>query len=309
MNVEASGEQLTEWEIDLRNVLIDEAGLSAEAVECIIQTAGATRLGFADAALDLGLVTREQVESAIERIRTGRTTRTSNAVTVSLQRPDPERALPLRIGTAVSPGPALLEALDPYSQRGEIIRALRTELLLNGQTADPNGLLALLSPNAGEGRSQLCAELALSFAQLGRRTLLVDADLRSPSQHKLFGSTNEWGVAQAIAFGDAAHAQPVEGVRDLSLLVAGATMPNPLEMLTNPNFHRLVALWRAEYEFVIFDTPPISRFADGLLIAKLTGRVLLISRANETTQFAIKDTVRRLAGTQAQIVGSVINRF
>ena len=309
MNVEASGEQLTEWEIDLRNVLVDEAGLSSEAVECIIQTAGATRLGFADAALDLGLVTKEQVEAAVNRIRSGRTAKSSTAVTVSLVKPDMDRSHPVRVGTPVSPGPELQEALDPYSQRGEIIRALRTELLLNSQTGEPNGLLALLSPNVGEGRSQLCAELAISFAQLGRRTLLVDADLRNPSQHKLFGSTNEWGVAQAIAFGEAAHVQPVEGLRDLSLLVAGATMPNPLEMLTDPNFHRMVGLWRLDYEFVIFDTPAISRYADGLLIAKLAGRVLLISRANETTQLAVKDTIRRLAGTQAQIVGSVINRF
>ena len=319
MNVDTSGEQLTEWETKLRDALVDEVGLSVEAIECIVQAAAATRLGFADAALDLGLVTRQQVEAAIEQLRNsqGRPASTtassasmSTSVALAPRSPDIEHPYPARVATPGIPGPDLSEVLDPYSARGELIRALRTELLLNSIGGENrNGLLAILSAEPGEGRTQLAAELAISFAQLGRRTLLVDADLRSPRQSAMFGSSNEWGIAQAMAFGEQPTPQPIEGLRELSLLVAGTVMPNPMEMLTDPNFHRMVALWKLEYEFVIFDTPPISRFADGLLLAKLTGRVLLLARANHTRQAAVKDTLRRLAGTRAEIVGSVINQF
>lgn len=315
MNVETSGAQLTEWETLLRDVLIEDAGLSVEAIELIVKAAGATRLGFADAALDLGLVTRQQVENAIERLRTAQTRPTasvsaSTSVALAPRAPEPEHPFPARVATPGVPGPDLADVLDPYSARGEQIRALRTELLLHSLGGEHrNGLLAVLSAGAAEGRTQLAAELAISFAQLGRRTLLVDADLRNPRQNALFGSPNEWGIAQAMAFGEHPTAQPIEGLRDLSLLVAGTVMPNPMEMLTDPNFHRMVALWKLEYEFVIFDTPPISRYADGLLIAKLTGRALLLTRANHTKQAAVKDALRRLASTRAEIVGSVVSRF
>ena len=92
-------------------------------------------------------------------------------------------------------------AHDPYDPRCEKIRALRTELLLRRELTDRADIVALLSPCPGEGRSLLAAELAIAFAQTGRPTLLVDADLRRPQQHLLFGTDNRQGLSQAIEHG------------------------------------------------------------------------------------------------------------
>ncbi len=304
-----AGESLLDYEIEERDALVAELGLSKEAVDSIRLTAGATRLGFWDAAVELGLVTKEAIAAAAEKLRDSRNTRATSVVTVAFSRPDADRAYPTKTGGVVTPGPQLFDVLNTASPRSDAVRSLRTELLLNPGVDKRNGLLAVLSAGAGEGRSQLSAELAVCFAQLGRRTLLVDTDLRNPRQHTIFGTAVEWGLAQAIAFNEPAQVRTVEGVSDLSVLFAGAPMPNPLEMLTNPAFHRMVAQWKTEFEFVVFDTPPIGRFADGLLLAKTTGRGLMMSRAGHSKLFDIKNSLRRLEATGAEIVGSVLCHF
>ena len=304
-----AGESLLDYEIEERDALVAELSLSKEAVDTIRQTAGATRLGFWDAAVELGLVTKEAIAAAADRLRDARHFRSTSVVTVAFSRPEIDKSHPTKTGGVVTPGTQLFDVLNPASARSDAVRSLRTELLLNPGVDKRNGLLAVLSSGAGEGRSQLSAELAVCFAQLGRRTLLVDTDLRNPSQHKIFGTAVEWGLAQAIAFNEPAQVRSVEGVSELSVLFAGAPMPNPLEMLTNPAFHRMVAQWKSEFEFVILDTPPIGRFADGLLIAKVTGRGLMLSRAGHSRLFDIKNAMRRLEATGAEIVGSVLSHF
>ena len=206
------------------------------------------------------------------------------------------------------PGNRLTIAHDPYAAHSEKIRALRTELLLRRETAERADVVALLSPCVGDGRSQLAAELAIAFAQLGRPTLLVDADLRSPSQHVLFGASNQMGLAQAIEHGNP-HLHAVEGVRQLSLLTAGPTPDNPLELLLDRRFAAMVEEWRSSYDFVVVDTAPVTRYSDGLAVANLVKRVLALGRAKSTPYKDTCDMLRRLAATRSQIVGAVINHF
>ncbi len=207
------------------------------------------------------------------------------------------------------PSPRLLIATDPFDPRCEKIRALRTELLLRRDNANESDVVALLSPGAGDGRSQLAAELAIAFAQLGRPTLLVDADLRRPSQHELFGASNQVGLTQAIERGGGAHLQSIEGLRHLSLLTAGPAPDNPLELLLNPRFAGMIEEWRDNFDFVVVDTPPVTRYSDGLAVASLVKRVLAMSRAKHTPYKESRDMLRRLAATRSQIVGAVINHF
>ncbi len=96
----------------------------------------------------------------------------------------------------------------------------------------------------GEGRSQLCGELAISFAQLGRRTLLVDADMRRPHQHVLFGASNQYGLSKAITTREAPYYNPVAGLTHMHLLTAGPVPPNPLELLSDGRFSDLFTTWR-----------------------------------------------------------------
>ncbi len=207
------------------------------------------------------------------------------------------------------PGPHLLIAHDPYDSRCEKLRGLRTELLLRREAHGEADVIALLSPDIGDGRSQLAAELALAFAQLGRPTLLVDADLRHPSQHVLFNAANQTGLVQAIERDERPYLHTVEGFRQLSLLTAGPTPDNPLELLLNSRFAAMVAEWRNTFDFVIVDTPPISSYSDGLAVASLVRRVLALCRAKRTPYRENRDMLRRLSAMRAQVVGAVINHF
>lgn len=208
----------------------------------------------------------------------------------------------------VDPNERLGMAHDPYDQRCEKIRALRTELLLR---REPNraDVIALLSPDRGEGRSLLAAELAIAFAQMGRPTLLVDADLRHPRQHMLFGTDNGSGLVQAIQSGTRPQYRRVRGLPRMWLLTAGDVPTNPLELLTSNDFASMIDEWRENYEFVVIDTAPVSHFSDGLVVANLAGRVLAMSRAQHTTYKAMQDMLRRLGSTQSQVLGAVISYF
>src|SRR5262249_4166923 len=101
----------------------------------------------------------------------------------------------------------------------------------------------------------------------------------------------------------------IEKLPFLSVLFAGASVPNPLELLTNGYFQQQIADWRKRYSMVIIDTPPVSEFADGLAIASLAERVLVVGRSDSTPHRDMKEMLRRMAGSQSRIVGAVINDF
>jgi len=193
--------------------------------------------------------------------------------------------------------------------RAEKVRALRTELMMRGGSSGRAELIALMSPCAGEGRSLLAAELAMSFAQTGRKTLLVDADLRHPRQHLLFNADNSVGLAQAIESGSTPQLYAVHGLPTMSLLIAGKVCANPLELLSNDGFASMIEEWRRNFDFVVFDTTPVKKYADGIAVASLVGRVLALSRAQRTPYRDMRDMLRRLSTTRSQILGTVISHF
>lgn len=209
----------------------------------------------------------------------------------------------------VEPHDRLVMVHDPYDPRCEEMRALRTELLLRRDAIDRANIIAVLSPCAGEGRSLLAAELALAFAQTGRPTLLVDADLRRPQQHLLFGSDNGEGLSEAIERGTNPQFHTVRGLAHMKLLTAGAVPANPLELLSGSRFASMVDDWRDNFEFVVLDTAPVMHFSDALAVASLVGRVLALSRAQHTRYRDMQDMLRRLAATRSYFLGAVINHF
>jgi receptor protein-tyrosine kinase len=207
------------------------------------------------------------------------------------------------------PSKELIIARDQAHPRSELLRRLRTELMLRTNERSGSKFFALLSPCAREGRSQLAAELAISFAQMGRKTLLVDADLRRPRQHELFEARNESGLAQALATDAAPSLHPVQGLPQLAVLTSGGQPGNPVELLHRPRFQRMVSEWQRGFEFVVLDTPPLSEFSDGLTIAVAASNVVVLGRAKATTFSALKEMRRDLEPVQARIVGTVINDF
>lgn len=268
-----------------RDALIRRCGLSAEAIEQISQLQRTLSMSFAEAALHLGFATPGDIDGSAGL---------------------PRLPVPSRQGI---PSGQLVLAHQPDHPRNEQILSLRMELMLRHELPDEANIFAVVSPSNGEGRSQLAAELAIAFAKLGRPTLLVDADLRNPQQHSLFSVANDMGLSQALSREAYAPLHSVARLPALRVLTAGAPPSNPLELLSDPRFETLVEGWRQRFDFVVLDTPPLSRFADALAVATVVGRVLALSHARHTRYADTRTLLRRLTATRSRILGAVINHF
>jgi len=292
----------------LLDLLTENFGLSDESARRIRWLMQSENLSCSEAAARSGLLTSEQLEEAAKWSERQLPGSGGSLIETAMRKskgqlvPRPKLDEP-----EFKPGPQLVFAHDPYNPRSEKIRALRTELLMvaNAQAMT----LAVVGSGPKEGRSLLAAELAMAFAQLKRRTLLVDADMRNPTQHLLFQTGNSSGLAGIIDGTEAGLLYRIEGFPSMALLTAGHVPANPLELLSDTRFKRLVSAWRQQYEFIIIDTPPISDYADALTVATLAQRVLVVGRAKATSFKALKETLRRIALTQSQVLGAVINDF
>jgi receptor protein-tyrosine kinase len=308
---------------ELSDALIAHCNLSGQDIDRITETMRTRRQSFTEAAFQLQLATRADIddvshfvrdhsrgahggviENAIRGAQGGAQGGASQAGAIA----GASTALTVRQGVARLSS-ELLHTRDTDHKRAEKIRALRTDLMLLNDSAQRGNVIALVGPGRGEGRSQLCAELAMAFAQLGRRTLLVDADLRHPRQHVLFTADNQWGLAQSLAVGESPYLHGVEGLPELAVLTSGAIPPNPLELVSHQRFERLISGLRRQYDFIVIDTPAVSLYADALQIATVAQRVLMVTRTEATSFQSMKDTLRRLAVTESKVLGAVINKF
>jgi capsular exopolysaccharide synthesis family protein len=235
----------------------------------------------------------------------------SGIVERAIRRMSDRRDVVVWEGEPVEPGPALAYARDPGSIRSEKIRSLRTDLIMRLGTHQGAAAFAIVGSRPGEGRTQLCGELALAFAQLAGKTLLVDGDLRNPRLSKLFlGASSEGGLADVLL--GKTHTMPlhrVVGPQHLALLTAGTPPANPVDLLSGAQFERLVKDWSRTYDYVLIDTPPTSLYSDGMIIANAVRNVMLVTRQNRTSYAEVTELRRRLDATQAQIMGAVLNDF
>ena len=203
----------------------------------------------------------------------------------------------------------LVAALYPNSGQVEALRALRTQLLLRWFTAERK-MLAILSAGRGEGRSYLAANLALLFAQMGRRTLLVDADLRSPRQDKLFKSAERRGLSDLLAQRVGLEViVRLSAFGDLTLLPAGTVPPNPQELLCRPVFSLLLRHLSRSFDVILFDTPACKKQADAETIGALAGGALILARKDASRMTDVHDLQRRLQRADTTIAGAVLNHF
>lgn len=295
----------------LRSILISNCCLSTEEVEHISNSAHELGISFARAAIQLGIVSEEELADALEW-----------AQRFSGERVGPVEAAVRRVSTVGRrtgintsgierrAASQIVIAREPYNAHAEKIRALRTELLQIAQAPNRACVFAVISPYRQDGRSQLVAEIAIAFAQLGRNTLLVDADLRHPRQQELFeGPHDALGLAHALAQQTLPPVHPVEGLSNLYVLPAGDLPLNPLELLSTHHFRRLMTEWRNNYDFVIIDTPPVADSADALAVAEVAESAVVVSRAKQTTYRGFKNMLRRLATADARVLGAVIGHF
>ncbi len=219
-------------------------------------------------------------------------------------------------GAQASPGRSkdLVVLHDPQSPAAEAFRVLRTNLQFSfvdrGAAAGDKPLktIVVTSPGASEGKTLNAANLALTFAQSGKRTLIIDVDLRRPKQHKLFGGRRKPGLTDVVMLGvpleTAVRPGPVEG---LSLLPAGTSPPSPVDFLNSRAFTVMLDRLAGEYDCVILDAPPVLVSADAAVVAALADGVALIVRIGKTDSRALKETRQVLAQAGARVFGAVGN--
>jgi receptor protein-tyrosine kinase len=307
----ADAESIPDSEIG--QVLIDRCQLSTESVQKIVELVRAENLNFVDAALRLGLVKDDDVEAAIasRRRRAGDANGKPGLIEFAISKIAGRRESAVTVDAEpVVPDTRLIPTRDADDSRSERLRTLCTELLLDARSGPTQSrVIALVSPSPGEGRSQLAAEIAIGFSQLGRETLLIDADLRRPQQHKLFNADNESGLSQVLLGKQTLKVKKVKGLPSLQLLTSGTPPDNSLELLSDGRLARLIKLLRGMYQFIVIDTPPINQFADGLAIATTATEALVVSRAHRTTHESVREMLRRFAPTRARTVGAIVNYF
>jgi chain length determinant protein tyrosine kinase EpsG len=203
----------------------------------------------------------------------------------------------------------LVVAADPFGGQAEAFRELRSRLLLEALPESAPSTLAVLSAHAGEGRTYVAANLAAAFSQLGNRTLLIDADLRSGRLDRLLRLDTGTGLSHVLAgFADAADAlQRVNGLGSLWLMPAGALPPNPVELLQRPAVEALLAAMREKFDFVVLDTSAASRGPDCRVVAARCSASLVLARRNEARLEELQRLVDALERGPARIAGVVMN--
>ncbi len=199
----------------------------------------------------------------------------------------------------------LVTLTDPRSPMAEAFRTLRTNVMFSGLDK-PLSTLLVTSPAAEEGKSTTLANLAVTLAQGGRTTILVDCDLRRPHQHEIFGVPLQPGLSEAILNKVDAPALAATGVEGLSLLAAGSQAASPADLLGSRRMEELIANLKSRADIVLFDAPPVIAVTDAALLASKLDGVLLVVSAGHTRREHALQAKALLEKINVRIVGTVL---
>lgn len=201
----------------------------------------------------------------------------------------------------------LITLSDSRSAASEAFRTLRTNLMFSS-VERPLATLSVTSTTEAEDKSTVLANLAVTFAQGGYKTIIVDADLRRPSQHTIWNVKNERGLTTMMLDDTALSNPPLvqSSVENLMLLPSGVLPPNPADVLGSQRMNDIIGLLKARANYVLFDVPPVLAATDAALLgAKLDG-VLLVTQAGHTRRDHVAQAKQALERVHVRIVGTVL---
>jgi protein-tyrosine kinase len=259
--------------------------LKIEDVTKIITLQDKEGLRFGEAAIQLGLLTDAEVQAML--------------------------ALQFNYVMALEENTPIAESLDiahnPFGTEAEEIRRIRSEITMRiGHLS--RMVFCVVSPKSGDGKSHVAASLAISFAQLDKKTLLIDANMRAPIQHLLFGINNKTGLSSMLAGRETPSiGVPIPAFSNLHILTAGPCPPNPLEILRELSLADLAEKLANQIDVFIIDTPSAHDYADALVIARQVGIALLVGRQDYTTLSELRRTHREMVTGGVKMLGSVYN--
>jgi len=199
----------------------------------------------------------------------------------------------------------LEHAKSPIS---EAYRTLRTNVQFTGVDSETKTIM-ITSTGPGEGKSSTIANLAVSIAQAGKSVIVIDADMRNPTQHKLFGLDNREGLSVALVqdqdFRQFVRDTAVQGVM---VLTGGPTPPNPAELVGSKRMKRLIKEFSEQFDIVLIDTPPVIAVTDAAILAQEVDGVILVLASGEVNKEYAQRAKELLDKVGAKILGAVLNK-
>lgn len=273
----------------LGTMLLEKGRLTAMQVESVLAEQRRTGSRFGEAAIRLGFVTPQDVEDALAQQFGYPFLETSDTT------------LPRKVAAAFQPASPFVEAL----------RALRSQLMLRWFDGSPDQTaLAITSVDRGDGKSFICANLAVVFSQLGERTLLIDGDLRHPTQHLNFGIANKMGLSGILSGrADLDEIQQIPSLENLSVLSSGPLPPNPQELLGRQVFSQLLNQLSSQYDVILVDTPSAQEASDAQVVAQRTRAALLVGRKDKTRSAELAQLSNVMTSSGISILGATLNDY
>ena len=282
-----SGTALTDRSIG--TIISETRNLTAEQVEQVLSYQREKGIRFGEAAIALGFATADDV-----------------LIALSQQFHYPYAAEERRLAS-----PELVALNQPFSVQAEAFRAIRSQIMMRlYNEGQARHAIAVISPDTGDGKTFFSANLAVTLAQLGGRTLLVDADLRGPRQHEVFGIDNRSGLSGILSGRTVANLiQQIPGVPSLFVLPGGITPPNPLELVERPAFGLLIRELLSKFDYVVVDTPAAMHGSDSAVVAARCGAALAVARQDKSRVAGLQDLVANITAGPAKLAGVVVNEF
>jgi capsular exopolysaccharide synthesis family protein len=201
---------------------------------------------------------------------------------------------------------------DPRAPFSEALRTTRVSLQLSGAGTKSKSFV-ITSTKPKEGKTTLASNLALTFAGAGEKVVVVDADMRKPRIHKVFGNNgdakdNQGGLSSFLAGAESGELLQSNGMRNLHFITAGPIPPNPVELLASKSFANLMEKLEKRFDRVIVDGPPCQGFADVLVLSQNVGGVVLVSSIGETTRDSLRQFKKSMMNINGTILGCIINK-
>ncbi|WP_075618335.1 CpsD/CapB family tyrosine-protein kinase [Paenisporosarcina indica] len=202
----------------------------------------------------------------------------------------------------------LIAHQSPKSPISEQYRTLRTNIEF-ASIDEPVRTILLTSTAPGEGKSTTAANLAIVFAQQGKKVLIVDTDLRNPTVHYTFRLANTFGLTNVLTKQATMNeAVQMTAIKDVFVLTCGPIPPNPAELIGSESMTQFIANAKEHFEIVIFDTPPVLAVTDAQILAnKVDGSILVFSSGDTNIEAAVK-TKEILSNSKSKLLGAVLNK-
>ncbi len=202
----------------------------------------------------------------------------------------------------------LITREDPRSPVSEAYRSLRTSMLYTGIDSETKSIL-VSSAGPGEGKTTTVANMAITYANLGKKTLLVDTDLRRPVVHKVFGLDKEPGITNYLAgnVNDFNSLVKHTDIDNLYAVTSGIIPPNPSELLGSNKMGKLIKDLESKWDVVLFDSPPLVAVTDATMVSKEIDKIIIVVKVGQTDKRAFNHTIQSLRNVNAPLGGVVLN--